>query len=142
VQLGEFESPQNIFAEDYAYFSSYSDTWLAHARAYTAEMTRRFDLGPGSRVVEIASNDGYLLQYFRQKDIPVLGIEPAENCARAAERVGVPTLVRFFDSRLAAELAREGKSADLLLGNNVLAHVPTSTTSSPPSLSCSSRGAS
>ena len=124
VQVQEFETPKQIFAEDYAYFSSYSDTWLAHARAYTDEMIRRFGFGASSQVVEIASNDGYLLQYFRQKGVPVLGIEPAENCARAAERAGVPTLVKFFDSRLAAELAKQGKGADLLLGNNVLAHVP------------------
>jgi hypothetical protein len=125
VQVQEFETPKQIFAEDYAYFSSYSETWLAHARAYTDQMIGRFGFGPQSRVVEIASNDGYLLQYFAQKGVPVLGIEPAENCARAAERVGVPTLVKFFDSRLAAELAKQGKGADLLLGNNVLAHVPT-----------------
>ena len=124
VQLQEFESPQHIFAEDYAYFSSYSETWLDHARDYTEQMVRRFGYGTGSRVIEIASNDGYLLQYFKQKNIPVLGIEPAANCARVAQEAGIPTLVKFFDTNLARELRAEGQGADLLLGNNVLAHVP------------------
>jgi len=124
VQLQEFESPQHIFAKDYAYFSSYSQTWLDHARNYTDYMMRRFGYGPKSLVIEIASNDGYLLQYFKQKNIPVLGIEPAENCARAAEQVGIPTLVKFFGTALAKELHAQGRSANLLLGNNVLAHVP------------------
>lgn len=124
VQLREYESPRQIFSEDYAYFSSYSDTWLDHVRAYADEMTRRFNIGPASMVVEIASNDGYLLQYFKRNNVPVLGVEPAENCARVAERAGIPTLVRFFGAGLAAELRGQGKSADLLLGNNVLAHVP------------------
>jgi 2-polyprenyl-3-methyl-5-hydroxy-6-metoxy-1,4-benzoquinol methylase len=124
VQLQEFESPQHLFAEDYAYFSSYSQTWLDHARSYVEGMVERFDFGPASMVVEIASNDGYLLQYFKQKNVPVLGIEPAENCARAAQQAGIPTLAKFFGSELASELKAQGKSADLLLGNNVLAHVP------------------
>jgi 2-polyprenyl-3-methyl-5-hydroxy-6-metoxy-1,4-benzoquinol methylase len=124
VQLQEFESPQHLFAEDYAYFSSYSRTWLDHARSYVEGMVERFDFGPASMVVEIASNDGYLLQYFKQKNVPVLGIEPAENCARAAQQAGIPTLAKFFGSELASELKAQGKSADLLLGNNVLAHVP------------------
>ena len=124
VQLRQFESPQQIFSDEYAYFSSYSDTWLEHARAYTEQMVSRFKLGPASLVVEIASNDGYLLQYFKRGNVPVLGIEPAANCARAAQKAGIPTLVKFFGAELAAELKAQGKSADLLLGNNVLAHVP------------------
>ncbi|HYR34102.1 MAG TPA: class I SAM-dependent methyltransferase [Burkholderiales bacterium] len=124
VQLEEFEPPEHIFSDEYAYFSSYSDTWLEHSRRYVEEMSRRFALGAKSLVVEIASNDGYLLQYFVQRGVPVLGIEPAGNCARAAEQKGVRTRVAFFGTRLADDLALEGKRADLLLGNNVLAHVP------------------
>jgi SAM-dependent methyltransferase len=122
VQLGEFESPEHIFS-DYAYFSSYSSTWLEHSRRYVEAMTERFGLDGSSQVVEIASNDGYLLQYFVQRGIPVLGIEPAANVAVAAEEKGVKTLVRFFGVDTAKEIAAES-SADLLLGNNVLAHVP------------------
>ena len=123
VQLPEAESPEAIFS-DYAYFASFSESWLAHARAY-AEMARdRFALGPGSLVVEIASNDGYLLRWFRDAGVPVLGIEPAANVARAAEELGIPTRVRFFGADLARELVAEGVRADLLVGNNVLAHVP------------------
>ncbi|HUL90781.1 MAG TPA: class I SAM-dependent methyltransferase [Burkholderiales bacterium] len=124
VQLQEFESPEHIFAEGYAYFSSYSQTWLDHARRYVDTMIERFAFGPASLVVEIASNDGYLLQYFKEQNVPVLGIEPAENCARAAVQAGIPTLVKFFGSELASEIKAQHKSADLLLGNNVLAHVP------------------
>ena len=123
VQLEEFETPEQIFS-DYAYFSSYSESWLAHARAYTAMMIRRFDLGPRSKVIEIASNDGYLLQYFVAEGVPVLGIEPAANVAEAAEAKGVPSLVRFFGTRTAKDLTAQGTRADVLLGNNVLAHVP------------------
>jgi SAM-dependent methyltransferase len=123
VQLREFESPKHIFS-DYAYFSSYSKTWLEHARVYTDYMIERFRFGAASQVVEIASNDGYLLQYFRKRGIPVLGIEPAANVAQVAERAGIPTRVAFFGSRAAAELHAQGLQADLLLGNNVLAHVP------------------
>lgn len=123
VQLDEFESPQHIFG-DYAYFSSYSDSWLAHARAYAEAMVRRFRLEASSQVVEIASNDGYLLQYFKERKIPVLGIEPAANVAEVARRNGIPTRVQFFGVATARELAQEGLQADLLLGNNVLAHVP------------------
>jgi SAM-dependent methyltransferase len=123
VQLQEFESPEQIFS-DYAYFSSYSQTWLNHARHYTEYMRERFGLGKASQVVEIASNDGYLLQYFRKKDIPVLGIEPAINVARVAQEAGIPTITKFFGVKTAMELAADGKQADLLLGNNVLAHVP------------------
>jgi SAM-dependent methyltransferase len=124
VQLEEFETPEHIFSDDYAYFSSYSDSWLEHCRAYTESMRARFGYSPQSLVVEIASNDGYLLQYFVKSGIPVLGIEPAANVARAAEEKGVPTLVRFFGAETARRLAAEGRQADLLLGNNVLAHVP------------------
>ncbi len=123
VQLEQFESPDQIFS-DYAYFSSYSDSWLRHAKAYTELMVERFGFNPSSQVIEIASNDGYLLQYFQQKGIPVLGIEPAANVARVAEDKGIPSLVKFFGVETAKALASEGKSADLLLGNNVLAHVP------------------
>jgi SAM-dependent methyltransferase len=124
VQLLEFQSPEHIFASDYAYFSSYSDTWLEHARAYTEQMVDRFRFGPKSQVIEIASNDGYLLQYFQRKGIPVLGIEPARNVADAALAQGIPTLTRFFGVETARDLAAQGVRADLLLGNNVLAHVP------------------
>jgi SAM-dependent methyltransferase len=124
VQLEQFQPPEHIFTDDYAYFSSYSDSWLEHARRYTEAMVARFALGPRSRVVEIASNDGYLLQYFVQRGIPVLGIEPAANVARAAEAKGVRSLVRFFGRETAAAVAADDGRADLLLGNNVLAHVP------------------
>jgi hypothetical protein len=123
VQLEEFVSPENIFTE-YAYFSSYSESWLDHCRRYTEQMLDRCRLNENSLVVELASNDGYLLQYFVQKHIPVLGIEPAVNVAKAAEEKKVPTLVKFFGKQLAAELAGKGKQADLLVGNNVLAQVP------------------
>ncbi|MBI5665327.1 MAG: class I SAM-dependent methyltransferase [Nitrospirae bacterium] len=123
VQLQEFESPENIFG-DYAYFSSYSDSWLKHAKDYTDMMTRRFGFDAGSRVVEIASNDGYLLQYFKEKGVPVLGIEPAANVAQAAIAKQIPTLVKFFGVKTAGELAADGRHADLIIGNNVLAHVP------------------
>jgi len=123
VQLQEYVSPENIFS-DYAYFSSYSDSWLAHARAYTDQMVERFGFDARSMVVELASNDGYLLQYFVAKGIPVLGIEPAANVAEVAAQKGVPTLVKFFGRQTAGELAAEGRRAHLLLGNNVLAQVP------------------
>lgn len=124
VQLESFETPDQIFNDRYAYFSSYSDSWLAHAKAYAENMATRFGLNPDSQVVEIASNDGYLLQYFVQKKIPVLGVEPAGNVASAAREKGVQTLEAFFGEDTATTLRNEGKSADLLLGNNVLAHVP------------------
>ena len=123
VQLQEYVNPENIFVE-YAYFSSFSDSWLEHCRNYTGQMTERFGLNAQSLVVEVASNDGYLLQYFVEKKIPVLGIEPAANVAKVAVERGVPTLTQFFGTRLATELARDGKQADLLAGNNVLAQVP------------------
>jgi len=123
VQLEEYETAENIFS-DYAYFSSYSDSWLKHADNYCEKMTRQFALNGQSFVVEVASNDGYLLQYFVQRKVPVLGIEPAANVAKVAVEKGVPTLVRFLGAQLASELAAEGRCADLVLGNNVLAQVP------------------
>src|SRR6266852_3741199 len=123
VQLEEFVSPDHIFSE-YAYFSSYSDSWLDHCRRYAEQMLDRFPLSRESLVVELASNDGYLLQYFVKKGIPVLGIEPAANVAKVAEEKGVSTLVRFFGKQLAAELVHDKTQADLLVGNNVLAQVP------------------
>ena len=123
VQLEAFEAPAAIFT-DYAYFSSVSSTWLQHAEAYATAVTRRFGLGPASRVVEVASNDGYLLQYFARAGIPVLGVEPAANVAAAARQRGVPTEVAFFGRETAARLLAEGGPADLMVANNVLAHVP------------------
>jgi SAM-dependent methyltransferase len=123
VQLLEYVAPEDIFT-DYAYFSSYSDSWLQHAKEYVDMVTDRLNLGSESLVVELASNDGYLLQYFVQKSIPVLGIDPAANVAQTAIQKGVPTLVRFFGEKTAREIVAEGRQADLLLGNNVLAHVP------------------
>ena len=123
VQLEQYVSAEEIFTE-YAYFSSYSDSWVEHAHRYAQAMTARFGLGAESQVVELASNDGYLLQWFVKAGIPALGIEPAANVAAAAEKRGVKTLVRFFGVALARELAAQGHRADLLLGNNVLAQVP------------------
>ena len=122
-QLPECATPQEIFS-DYAYFSSFSTSWLEHARGYVDAMVPRFALGAGSQVVEIASNDGYLLQYFVERGIPVLGVEPAANVAEAARKLGIPTEVRFFGRETARDLLARGFAADLLLGNNVLAHVP------------------
>lgn len=124
VQVDEFEPPEQIFSGEYAYFSSYSDSWLKHASAYVEAMIARFRLGARQLVVEVASNDGYLLQYFVKHGVPVIGIEPAANCARVAESKGVRTLTTFFGSRMADELVAQGTRADLLLGNNVLGHVP------------------
>lgn len=123
VQLGEFESPKAIFS-DYAYFSSYSSSWLAHAKNYVEHMMGDYGIDEHSKVVEIASNDGYLLQYFKEKGVPVLGIEPAKNVAEVAREKGIPTISEFFGKTLAKSLRSEGKKADLLLGNNVFAHVP------------------
>ena len=123
VQLPAFERPENIFA-DYAYFSSFSDSWLEHCRRYAAETIARHRLGREHLVVEVASNDGYLLQFFRRAGVPVLGVEPAGNVADAAVKAGIPTVVEFFGVRTAEALRAEGRGADLLIGNNVLAHVP------------------
>ncbi|HLO78216.1 MAG TPA: class I SAM-dependent methyltransferase [Magnetospirillum sp.] len=123
VQLREYVSPDHIFS-DYAYFSSYSTSWVAHAKAYCEAVTRRFGLGAGSLVVELASNDGYLLQHFGPLGVPVLGIEPAANVAKVAIDKGIPTRVDFFGTRLADELVGRGVQADLIVGNNVLAQVP------------------
>lgn len=123
AQLEEYVSPEEIFTE-YAYFSSYSDSWLKHAKRYTDLMVERFGIHNESLVVELASNDGYLLQYFVEKNIPVLGIEPAKNVARVALDKGIPTLVEFFGEAMARNLVGQNKQADLILGNNVLAQVP------------------
>jgi 2-polyprenyl-3-methyl-5-hydroxy-6-metoxy-1,4-benzoquinol methylase len=123
VQLEEYEQPENIFS-DYPYLSSFSDSWLRHAENYCNKMMTELRLGGQSFVVEVASNDGYLLQYFVRRHVPVLGIEPAVNVAKVAVEKGVPTLVKFFGTQLAKELAAEGRRADLVVGNNVLAQVP------------------
>jgi hypothetical protein len=124
VQIDEYKKSDAIFDGDYAYFSSYSKSWLAHSKKYTDLMVDRFKFGNGSLVVEIASNDGYLLQYFKEKNIPTLGIEPTFNTAEVAKSKGIETITEFFGVNLATKLAEQGKKADLLLGNNVLAHVP------------------
>ncbi len=123
VQLEEFVTPEEIFTE-YAYFSSYAESWVAHMRAYADQVTERFALGKNSFVVEVASNDGYLLQHFVGKGIPVLGIEPAANVAKVALEKGVPTRVAFFGPELASALLAEGRQPDLICGANVLAQVP------------------
>ncbi len=124
MQLEEFATPDEIFADEYAYFSSFSDSWLEHARKYSDLMLSRFGINSGNLVVEIASNDGYLLQWFLEKGIPVLGIDPAGNVAQVANEKGIRTEVRFFGKNTANELSEKYGKADLLLGNNVLAHVP------------------
>ncbi len=123
VQLPAAARPEEIFTE-YAYFSSYSTSWVEHARRYAEAATRRLGLGADNLVVEIASNDGYLLRHFRERRVPVLGIEPAKNVAAAAREAGIPTLDEFFTRAKAEELVAAGSRADLLVGNNVLAHVP------------------
>jgi len=123
AQIPELAAPEEIFTE-YAYFSAYSDSWVEHARSYVDQITERLSLGSHSLVVELASNDGYLLQHFLPKGIPVLGVEPARNVAEAAVARGVPTITEFFGAELGARLAAERGSADLVLGNNVLAQVP------------------
>jgi hypothetical protein len=123
AQIPELAAPEEIFSE-YAYFSAYSDSWVEHARRYVDEMCDRLSLGPESLVVELASNDGYLLQHFLPKSVPVLGVEPAVNVAEAAVACGVETITEFFGAELGARLAEERGHADLVLGNNVLAQVP------------------
>jgi 2-polyprenyl-3-methyl-5-hydroxy-6-metoxy-1,4-benzoquinol methylase len=124
VQVDEYKKSDAIFNSEYVYFSSYSSSWLAHAKEYTQKMIDRFGFNNSSAVIEIASNDGYLLQYFKEKGIPVLGIEPAANTAKVAISKGIKTITDFFGVRLAKELSGKNIKADLLLGNNVLAHVP------------------
>jgi len=123
VQLPEYKNPQKIF-KDYAYFSSYSDTWIKHAEDYVNLMLERFDFDNNSLVIEIGSNDGYLLQFLKKNKIPVLGIEPAENISVVAIKKGIPTIQKFFNLETSSELVLSGKKADLLIGNNVLGHVP------------------
>jgi len=123
VQLAATVDPAVLFA-DYAYFSSYSSTWQEHCARYTEEIIRRSSLPPGSRVIEVASNDGCLLSCFRDRGYPVLGVEPARNVAEVAEAAGIPTRVRYFGAEVAAQLVHEGIQADLFVANNVLAHVP------------------
>jgi len=124
VQIDEYKKSGDIFDDKYVYFSSFSTSWLAHAKKYTEKMIDRFGFDTQSQVIEIASNDGYLLQYFQQKNIPVLGIEPTANTAKVAESKGIKSITEFFGTDLAKRLAPKGVKADLLLGNNVLAHVP------------------
>ena len=124
VQVDEYKKSEAIFNREYVYFSSYSKSWLRHAKEYADKMMTKFGLNRNSRVVELASNDGYLLQYFVENRIPVLGIEPTANTAEVAVKKGIETVVDFFGVRLAKELKGQVIEADLLLGNNVLAHVP------------------
>ena len=123
VQIDEEEKPENIFT-DYAYFSSYSKTWLKHIEEFSKEMIRRFQLNKESKVIEIASNDGYLLKNFKKKNIPILGIEPASNVAKFAKKKGIPTVEKFFSNKTATELVKKHHSADILIAVNVLPHVP------------------
>jgi len=124
VQVDEYKKSDAIFNSEYVYFSSYSTSWLAHAKRYTDLMTERFGLDGSSSIIEVASNDGYLLQYFLEKRIPDLGIEPSRNTAEVAKKKGINTISEFFGRKLAKSLVEKGTTADLLLGNNVLAHVP------------------
>lgn len=124
VQVDEYKKSDEIFNNEYVYFSSFSSSWLKHAKEYTSLMIERFKFNQNSKVIEVASNDGYLLQFFKEKGIPVLGIEPTSNTAEVAVSKGVETIIDFFGSRLANQLNSENIKADLLLGNNVLAHVP------------------
>jgi|TARA_B110000467_G_scaffold130309_1_gene124581 2-polyprenyl-3-methyl-5-hydroxy-6-metoxy-1,4-benzoquinol methylase len=123
VQLEKFKNPDKIF-RDYAYFSSYSETWINHASEYVDKVVDKFELDKNNFVIEIASNDGYLLQNFKNKDIPCLGIEPALNIAKVAKEKGINTIVEFFGTKIAKKLSLEQQKPDLLIGNNVLAHVP------------------
>jgi SAM-dependent methyltransferase len=124
VQIDEYKKSEEIFSDKYAYFSSFSSSWLEHARRYVEMISARLGLTEQSLVVEIGSNDGYLLQYFKEKNIPCLGIEPAKNTAEVARGKGIEVVTKFFGADLAAQLAKQDKKANLLLGNNVLAHVP------------------
>jgi hypothetical protein len=124
VQIDEYKKSSDIFDSGYVYFSSFSKTWLAHAKQYADMMIEKYGYDQNRLIIEIASNDGYLLQYFRERGIPSLGIEPAEGTAVEARKKGIETIVDFFGKRLAQSLADQGKKPDLLIGNNVLAHVP------------------
>ena len=124
VQIDEHKKADEIFSKDYAYFSSFSTSWLAHSKMYTEEMIQRFGYNEQSLVIEVASNDGYLLQYFKEKKVPVLGIEPTESTAKVAREKGIESITEFFGVALAQKLTAQNRKADLLLGNNVLAHVP------------------
>jgi len=125
VQIDEIEKASNIFDDEYTYFSSYSSSWLAHAKNYVDMMVQRFGFGPDALVIEIASNDGYLLQYFRERGIPVLGVDPTANTAKVAREKGIEIIVDFFGRDFAERrLVEKGRKGDLILGNNVLAHVP------------------
>ena len=124
VQTEDYAHHAELFASDYAYFSSFSQSWLAHAEAYVGNMARRFDLGPSSLVVEVASNDGYLLQYVKARGVPCLGVEPTAGTAQAAREKGIEVREAFFGIELAEQLVSEGRAADLTAANNVLAHVP------------------
>lgn len=124
VQIDEYKKANDIFNREYVYFSSYSTSWLAHCKRYTEQMISRFGFNQHSQIIEIASNDGYLLQYFHEQGIPVLGIEPTANTAEVARSKGISTMTEFFGVALAQKLVADGYTADLLLGNNVLAHVP------------------
>ena len=124
VQTEDFAQAGQLFDADYAYFSGFSDSWLEHSRRYVADMVERFELTAASHVVEVAANDGYLLQYVQARDIPCTGIEPTASTAAAARRKGIPIIERFFGKKLAGELVSQGLQADLITANNVLAHVP------------------
>ena len=124
VQIDEYKKADEIFSEDYVYFSSFSTSWLAHAKSYVEKMISRFGFNQNSQMIEIASNDGYLLQYFKEKNIPVLGIEPTLSTAKVAREKGIESWTEFFGVELAKKLVAQNRQADLLLGNNVLAHVP------------------
>lgn len=124
VQLDEFKKAEEIFDKGYIYYSSFSKIWLEHSKRYTKMIIKKFNINCKSLVVEIASNDGYLLQYFKEKDIPVLGIEPSKNTAKVAINKGIGTIIDFFNTNLAKNMIDNGKNADLIIGNNVLAHVP------------------
>lgn len=124
VQIGEYKKAEEIFSTDYAYFSSYSKSWLGHAKDYVEMITKRLELNETSFVIEVGCNDGYLLGFLKQKNIPCLGIEPAQNTAGAAREKGIDVITEFFTAKLAKQLSEQGKRPDLLIGNNVLAHVP------------------
>ena len=124
VQLPSTISREIHFNDKYAYFSSYSQNWLLHAKDYASMMVKRFGYNKKSFVVELGSNDGYLLQYFKEKSVPVLGIEPCANVAKAARKIGIKTLIEFFGVKMSKKLKKKGIKADLIIGNNVLGHVP------------------